>query len=171
MRRDDLADIVLPLEVRGDERFELGDIVERVFRLVRARYRCFCGVLRLADDAPRQRQRMPVIGGIMIRDARAPRMHIRAAEIFGGDHLAGRGLHQRRAAEKDRALIAHDDRLIATSPAHKRRPPCRSPSPPRSAECPCRTASPDCRRCARNARDPGKPRSDAAGSRRRESTR
>ena len=39
-------------------------------------------------------------------------MHVGAAEFFGRDHLAGRRLHQRRAAEKDRALIAHDDALV-----------------------------------------------------------
>ena len=39
-------------------------------------------------------------------------MHIGAAEFFGGDDLAGRGLHQRRSAEKNRALIAHDDALV-----------------------------------------------------------
>ena len=39
-------------------------------------------------------------------------MHVGAAEVFGRHHLAGRGLHQRRAAEEDRALLAHDDRLV-----------------------------------------------------------
>ena len=39
-------------------------------------------------------------------------MHVGAAEFFGGHHLAGRGLHQRRAAEEDRALVAHDDALV-----------------------------------------------------------
>ncbi len=40
-------------------------------------------------------------------------MQVAAAEIFGGHHLAGRGLHQRWAAEEDRALVAHDHRLVA----------------------------------------------------------
>ena len=40
-------------------------------------------------------------------------MHIGAAKVFGADDLAGGGLHQRRAAEEDRALLAHDDRLVA----------------------------------------------------------
>ena len=39
-------------------------------------------------------------------------MHVGAAKLFGGDDFAGRGLHQRRPAEKDRALIAHDDALV-----------------------------------------------------------
>ncbi len=40
-------------------------------------------------------------------------MHVAAAEVLGGDHLTGRRLHQRRAAEEDRALVAHDHRLVA----------------------------------------------------------
>jgi len=39
-------------------------------------------------------------------------MHVGAAEFFRRHDLAGRGLHQRRAAEKDGALIAHDDALV-----------------------------------------------------------
>ena len=39
-------------------------------------------------------------------------MHVGAAEFFRRHHLAGRSLHQRRAAEKDRALVAHDDALV-----------------------------------------------------------
>ena len=39
-------------------------------------------------------------------------MHVAAAELLGGDDLAGRGLHQRRAAEEDRALVADDDALV-----------------------------------------------------------
>ncbi len=40
-------------------------------------------------------------------------MHVAAAELLGGDLLARRGLHQRRAAEEDRALLAHDHGLVA----------------------------------------------------------
>ena len=39
-------------------------------------------------------------------------MHVAAAELLGRDDLAGRGLHQRRAAEEDRALVAHDHGLV-----------------------------------------------------------
>ena len=40
-------------------------------------------------------------------------MQVAAAELLGGHHLAGGGLHQRRAAQEDGALVAHDDRLVA----------------------------------------------------------
>ena len=40
-------------------------------------------------------------------------MHIRAAQLFRAHHLAGRGLHQRRASEEDCALIFDDHGLVA----------------------------------------------------------
>ena len=49
----------------------------------------------------------------MIDDAGDPGVHIAAAEFLGADHFAGGRLHQRRAAEKDRALVAHDDGFVA----------------------------------------------------------
>jgi hypothetical protein len=39
-------------------------------------------------------------------------VHIGAAEFFRRDHLAGRRLHQRRTAEKNRALVAYDDAFV-----------------------------------------------------------
>ena len=40
-------------------------------------------------------------------------MHVAAAEILGGDLLAGRGAHERRARKENRALAANDDVLVA----------------------------------------------------------
>ena len=40
-------------------------------------------------------------------------MHIGAAQLLGADHLAGRRLHQRRAAQENRALLVDDDGFIA----------------------------------------------------------
>ena len=39
-------------------------------------------------------------------------MDVAAAEVLGRDDLPGRGLHQGRAAEEDRALVLDDDRLV-----------------------------------------------------------
>jgi hypothetical protein len=50
-----------------------------------------------------------VVLGQIVGHAREPRVHVAAAQILGRDHLAGRRLHQRRAGEEDRALLAHDD--------------------------------------------------------------
>src|SRR4051794_30455984 len=56
---------------------------------------------------------MPVIFGEMVDDTALLGVKIAAAEIFSTDFLACRGLHKRRAAEKDRALVAHDHALVA----------------------------------------------------------
>ena len=49
----------------------------------------------------------------MVGDTGGLGVQVAAAEFFGGHHFAGRGLHQRRAAEEDRALVADDDRFVA----------------------------------------------------------
>ena len=63
--------------------------------------------------APRDRERVMVVERVVVGDARLARVHLGAAEFLGGHDLAGRRLHERRAAEEDRALITHDDRLVA----------------------------------------------------------
>ena len=55
---------------------------------------------------------MGVIVGEMVDHARTPRMDVSTAKILRRDHLAGRRLHQRRAAQEDRALVLHDDGLV-----------------------------------------------------------
>ena len=40
-------------------------------------------------------------------------MDVGAAQVLGAHDLADRGLHQRRAGQEDRALLAHDDGLVA----------------------------------------------------------
>ena len=69
-------------------------------------------VFRLPTMRRRERQRVAVVLGVIIGDAGFSRVHVGAAEILGRDHFAGRGLHQRRAAEKNGALVAHDDGLV-----------------------------------------------------------
>ena len=56
---------------------------------------------------------MPVVMRVMVHHARGARVHVGAAQILGADDLAGGRLHQRRAAQEDGALPAHDDRLVA----------------------------------------------------------
>ncbi len=65
-----------------------------------------------ADDAPHDGERVRVVLGEVVDDAGGAGVHVAAAELLGGDDLAGRGLHQRRAAEEDRALVAHDHGLV-----------------------------------------------------------
>jgi hypothetical protein len=54
-----------------------------------------------------------VVVGEVVGDAADPGVQVAAAQVLGGDLLARRGLHQRRAAEEDRALVADDHRLVA----------------------------------------------------------
>ena len=58
-------------------------------------------------------ERVVVVVGEVVGHAGDARVQLAAAEVLGGHDLAGRGLHQRRAAEEDRALVAHDHRLVA----------------------------------------------------------
>ena len=69
-------------------------------------------VFSVRDDRPRQLQRVLVVFGEVVGDAGEPRVDVGAAELLGGDLLAGRGLHERRAAEEDRAGALDDDRLV-----------------------------------------------------------
>ena len=55
---------------------------------------------------------MLVVFGEVVGDAGEPRVDVGAAELLGGDFLAGRRLHERRAAEKDRAGALDDDGLV-----------------------------------------------------------
>ena len=56
---------------------------------------------------------MAIVVGEVVGDARKPRVHVAAAELLGADDLADRRLHQRRAAEEDRALVLDDHGLVA----------------------------------------------------------
>ena len=58
------------------------------------------------------REGVRVVVGEVVDHAAGARVHVAAAELLGGDDLARRGLHQRRAAEEDRALVADDDALV-----------------------------------------------------------
>ena len=55
---------------------------------------------------------MRVVARQGVGDAGDAGVQVAAAEILGRDGLAGRRLHQRRAAEKNRALLLDDDRLV-----------------------------------------------------------
>ena len=57
-------------------------------------------------------KRVLVVFREVVGDAGEPRVHVGAAQLLGGHFLAGRGLHERRAAEKDRARALDDDRLV-----------------------------------------------------------
>ena len=56
---------------------------------------------------------MHVVLRQVVGHARQARVHVAAAQVFGRHHLAGGRLHQRRAAQENRALVLDDDGLVA----------------------------------------------------------
>ena len=66
-----------------------------------------------AHDIPEDLEGVLVVLGEVIDHPAAARVHLSPTELLRRDHLSDRGLHQRRTTEEDRALAAHDDRLVA----------------------------------------------------------
>ena len=65
------------------------------------------------DRVARELQCVKIVGRKVIDDAGKSGVDVAPAQILGRDLFAGGRLHQRRAAQEDRALVAHDDRLVA----------------------------------------------------------
>ena len=108
---DHLAHVVLRGERGRHDPVDLGGVVTRLAWRDQRHVRPVRGA-EVPGDPPGDGERMAVIRRIMVGDAALARMHVRAAQLLGGHDLAGRRLHQRRSAEEDRALVAHDDRLV-----------------------------------------------------------
>ena len=69
-------------------------------------------MIQVGDETARQPERVRIVVRQVIDDTRLPGVHVAAAERLRVDTFAGGGLHQRRAAQEDRALLAHDDRFV-----------------------------------------------------------
>ena len=76
------------------------------------RDRGLLGGVERRHHAPGDAERVGIVLGVMVGHAGGAGVHIRAAQLLGGDDFAGGRLHQRRAGEKDGALVAHDDGLV-----------------------------------------------------------
>ena len=110
---DHFVHVVLGADVAGDERVE-------VLRIVRRRLRVGAIVdapvrwpLQLRDDVPSDSDRVRVVEREVIGYAGHARVDVGPAELLGRDVDTGRGLHERRSTDEDRALALHDDRLVA----------------------------------------------------------
>src|SRR5262249_23457766 len=100
---NDFAHIVGHAQVGRDDTCDFRGIEQwRLTRWALAAARL--GSIEIGDSAPRERQRMRVIARKMVRDAGEPCVHVATAEILRRNDLAGRGLDQRWASEKDRPL-------------------------------------------------------------------
>ena len=109
---DDLAHVVGLPRVPRDHAVDLLRVVERLLAGLE-RHRLGLDAIEAGDDAPGDRQRMAIVVGEVVGDARKPGVHVAAAELLGADDLADRRLHQRRPAEEDRALVLDDHGLVA----------------------------------------------------------
>src|ERR687888_451409 len=69
--------------------------------------------VEVANDLADEREGVFVGGRVVVGDAREARMDVGAAELLRGHVLAGGGLHERGAADEDRAGSLDDDRLVA----------------------------------------------------------
>ena len=69
--------------------------------------------VQVANDFAHDRERVLIVVRKVVGDAGDARVHVGAAEFFGGHFLAGRRFDQRRSAEKDRAVAFDDDRFVA----------------------------------------------------------
>ena len=108
---DHFADVVRLARIDGDDAVELfGVVLGRLGRRHVAGQPL--GRVQRGDDRPRDLQRVLVVFREVVGDAGETRVHVGAAQLFGGHFFAGGGLHERRAAEKDRARAFDDDRLV-----------------------------------------------------------
>ena len=109
---DDVVHVIGNPRVDGNHVVELGLVGNRLHRGRHIPDARFARPQR-RDDAPDDAQRVAVVVGEMIGDTGDLRMQFSATEILGGYDFPGGRLHQRRAAEKDGALVANDHRLVA----------------------------------------------------------
>src|SRR3712207_6574350 len=101
---DDLAHVVALTVVARDDTVQLLGGVERLLWLFDGpRWRLFA-VQVLYDGADNGESVLVVLGEV-VGDARAPGVHLRTTELFGGYLFAGGGLHQRPAAQEEPAPI------------------------------------------------------------------
>ena len=110
--RDDLAHVEALARVGRDDAVEVARVVLRLLRRGN-----LPGILlapvEVADDRADDGQRVLVVERVVVGDAGGAAMHVGAAQLLGADLFAGRGLHQRRPGQEDRAVAAHDHGLVA----------------------------------------------------------
>ena len=111
--RDDLAHVVGLVDVDRHDAVQIGGIDGGRRRSRRRPTPVASGGGQGRDDVAHDLERVLVVLGEVVDDAGAARVQLSPAELLGGDDLADRGLHERRSAEEDRALVAHDHRLVA----------------------------------------------------------
>jgi hypothetical protein len=109
---DDLAHVVrLAVVARHDAGQLLGRIARLLEGLLLARRELFIP-RKLGHDFARDSDAVRIVLGEIFAEAGDCRVHFRAAKLFVGRDLAGRGAQQRRAGEKDLGATAHQDHVV-----------------------------------------------------------
>ena len=109
---DDLPHLVGPARVVRDDAPDLGRVIAGRRGLAHVERNALSPV-EVGHAAPRDGEGVVVVEGVVVGDPGLARVHVRPAQLLRGHHLADRGLHERRAAEKDGPLLADDDALVA----------------------------------------------------------
>src|SRR5437870_1540070 len=107
-----LADVVGFPWIGRDDVIDLVRVVMRIFGF----RHLGCLLARLwnrPEDIARNSQRIGIVLSVVVGHAGDAAMDIGAAKLFGGDFLAGRGFHERRAAKKNGALVTNNDGFVA----------------------------------------------------------
>ncbi|MDT4842131.1 hypothetical protein FQZ97_760200 [compost metagenome] len=107
--RDDLAHVHRPAAVGGHEAHQLLGVVAR--RREGAR-RLVARPVDAAEDGARDAQRVAVVLGQVVAQARDVGVHDGAAQFFLGGDLAGGGLQQRRPGQEGPRAVAHHHDVV-----------------------------------------------------------
>ena len=108
---DDLADIVLLLEIDRHDRVEIARVDRRRANGGERQVRRL-GAVEIGDDTAGLRQGLIVVDRIVIGNAGNAGMDLGTAEILGRNLLARRRLDQWRTGQEDRPLLPHDDGFV-----------------------------------------------------------
>ena len=109
---DDLPHVIGLARVDRDDAVDFPGVVARLDHRPQGQRTRLLPV-QARDRVARELQRVQIVCRKVIDDAGKAGVHVAPAQILGRDLFTGGGLHERRAAQEDRALVAHDDRLVA----------------------------------------------------------
>jgi hypothetical protein len=108
--RDDLLHVDRALVVHGHHAQQFLGVVAR--RLEAARRCRFARPVDLRQDLARDADGVAVVLGQVVAQARDVGVHLGAAQLFFGGHLAGGGHQQRRAGQEGPRAAAHHDDVV-----------------------------------------------------------
>ena len=111
--RDHFANVVGLARIGRDHAIQLMGRQQWRFRGPHRHRRFRLAPVELGDDRAHPCQCLQIVVGHVVGHAGDAGVHVGATQFLGRDHFTGGRLHQRRAAEEDRALLAHDHGLVA----------------------------------------------------------